>query len=132
MRHLQTCARCRLMSDTFLPASSGPFSLPYRYSSRSVRRQSKSLAKRSALVSREPRQPYFSTPAPAGSVLPHAPRARSWLEQVFVLVLRYARDDNSSYSQPPLLPCEPIRLDAITDAELADGFGQIIADRALR
>ena len=45
---------------------------------------------------------------------------------------RCARDDNSPYSQPPLLSCEPIGLDAITDAELADGFGQIVAHRALR
>src|SRR5690606_27535902 len=34
--------------------------------------------------------------------------------------------------QPALLPREAVGLDAVADAELADGFGQVVADRALR
>ena len=34
--------------------------------------------------------------------------------------------------EPALLPRQPIRLDAVADAELADRFGQVIAHRALR
>src|SRR5690242_18144655 len=35
-------------------------------------------------------------------------------------------------SQPSFLPCEPIRLDAIADAQLADGLGKVIPHRSLR
>ena len=34
--------------------------------------------------------------------------------------------------QPPLLPRQPVGLDAVADAELADGFGQVVAHGAVR
>src|SRR5688500_9741243 len=35
-------------------------------------------------------------------------------------------------SQPPLLPRQPVRLDAVADAELADRFGEVVAHGAVR